>query len=89
MPTYEYKCGQCGVFEVQQRITEPPLEKCLTCGQPVSRLVGRNINVLYRAGGFHTTDYRSEGYKQREKADSKPESTPAANKAADSAKAAS
>ncbi|MDN5348073.1 MAG: hypothetical protein PWP65_1637 [Clostridia bacterium] len=80
MPTYEYRCTKCGVFETQQRITAPPLEKCPTCGGPVQRLISRNVSVLYLAPGFHTTDYRSESYKEKAKAESKE---------ADGAKAAS
>jgi putative FmdB family regulatory protein len=40
LPTYEYKCGECGEFEKEQRITDPPLKKCPHCGKPVTRLVG-------------------------------------------------
>ena len=45
MPLYDYapksgKCAKCrGRFEVVQRISEPKLRKCPTCGKPVERLV--------------------------------------------------
>jgi len=64
MPTYEYRCPQCGVFEVEQRITEDPLGQCPTCQQPVQRLISRNVNILFKGSGFHITDYRSNSYKQ-------------------------
>lgn len=80
MPIYEYKCARCGVFEMQQKITAPPLAKCPTCGEAVKRLISRNVSVLYHASGFHTTDYRSESYKEKAKAE---------NKESDTAKAAS
>lgn len=28
MPTYEYECERCGPFEVEQKISEPPLTRC-------------------------------------------------------------
>lgn len=70
MPTYEYRCQQCGVFEVEQRITEDPLKECPTCQQPVQRLISRNVNILFKGSGFHITDYRSSGYKAAAKQDS-------------------
>lgn len=41
MPTYVYECEKCGkVFEIDQRITEPALEKCPEeCGGVVHRLI--------------------------------------------------
>lgn len=59
MPTYEYRCKNCGVFEVEQRITEDPLKTCPTCGDAVQRLISRNVNILFKGSGFHITDYRS------------------------------
>ncbi|MHB1419598.1 MAG: FmdB family zinc ribbon protein [Bacillota bacterium] len=67
MPIYEYKCGECGVFEKSQRITEPALTHCPECGGQVQRIISRNINVIYKGSGFHTTDYRSENYKSSAK----------------------
>lgn len=73
MPTYDYRCEKCGRFQVTQRITEPPLEKCPTCGQPVQRLISRNVGIIFKGSGFHITDYRSEEYKKRAKEESKSE----------------
>ena len=45
MPLYDYapksgKCARCrGRFEVVQKLTEPKLKKCPTCGKAVVRLV--------------------------------------------------
>jgi len=66
VPTYEYRCPKCGVFEEFQSITAPALEKCPTCGSEVRRLVSRNVSVLYKASGFYTTDYGSNGHKPSE-----------------------
>jgi putative FmdB family regulatory protein len=67
VPTYDYRCEKCGVFEVEQRITELPLTSCPTCGGPVRRLLSRNLTILYKGSGWHCTDYRSPGYKEKAK----------------------
>lgn len=69
MPIYEYKCTRCGVFEVMQKITEEPLKTCPKCGGNVTRLIGHNVAVIYKASGFYTTDNRSKEYKEKAKED--------------------
>lgn len=59
MPTYEYRCPHCGTFEVVQRITEDPLKTCPTCGQPVNRLISRNVGIVFKGSGFYVTDSRA------------------------------
>ncbi len=59
MPTYDYRCPKCGKFTVTQKITEKALTKCPTCGAPVNRLIGQNINILYKCTGFYCTDTHS------------------------------
>lgn len=63
MPTYEYKCENCGTFEKLQSITEKPLTNCPECEGKVQRLISKNVHVLYKGGGFYTTDNRSPEYK--------------------------
>jgi predicted nucleic acid-binding Zn ribbon protein len=49
MPTYEYECGKCrGTFEVEQKISEPPLTKCARVGR------------LYVGNGFVDTSCNGE-----------------------------
>lgn len=60
MPTYEYRCEHCGRFQVKQRITESPLEKCPTCGRPVERLISRNVAIVFKGSGFYCTDNRAD-----------------------------
>ena len=82
MPTYDYRCDGCGYqFEEMQSFSADPLKTCPKCGQDqLRRLFGTGAAILFKGGGFYETDYRSEGYKKAEKADStagKPaESTP-------------
>jgi len=56
MPTYEYQCDSCGVFEVSQRITEDPLKKCPTCKSKVRRLIS-NTSFMLKGSGWYVTDY--------------------------------
>lgn len=59
MPSYDYRCPQCGKFTINQGIKEKPLQKCPTCQSPVNRLIGKNVNIIYKCSGFYTTDSRS------------------------------
>ncbi len=59
VPTYEYRCESCGVFDYFQSITSDPLQECPDCGKPVQRLISRNGNIIFKGSGWHITDYRS------------------------------
>jgi len=56
MPIYEYQCDRCGVFEVNQRITEDALKKCPTCKGKVRRLIS-NTSFMLKGSGWYATDY--------------------------------
>lgn len=57
MPTYEYRCDKCGkTFEVFQRITDDPVDKCQDCGGKVQRLVNAT-NFILKGSGWYKTDY--------------------------------
>lgn len=80
MPTYEYECPKCGVFEQFQRITEDPLRTCPTCRRKVKRLLSTGAGLLFKGSGFYITDYRSDSYKKGAKAESSaPSSKPASS----------
>jgi len=87
MPIYEYECGKCGeIFEVMQKISEPPPSRH-TCGSKrVKRLMSRTSFIL-KGEGWYVTDYgrkgKSEGDakgrkggKTGDKSADKPESAP-------------
>ena len=75
MPIFEYapdleSCEQCqGKFEVVQRMADPPLTQCPTCGKPCHRVLsaflvgGKGKNLLnpknLTAHGF--TQYKKKG----------------------------
>ena len=56
MPTYDYRCPQCGKFTITQGIKEKALESCPSCGASVHRLIGKNVNIVYKCSGFYSTD---------------------------------
>jgi len=58
MPKYDYKCDNCGIFEKVQPITEEALKTCPNCGGKVTRLISRNVNVIFKGKGFYKTEYK-------------------------------
>ena len=70
MPTYEYRCVEGHHFEQFQRMTEPPVEKCPTCGAKAERLLSTGAGILFKGSGFYITDYRSDSYKKAAAAES-------------------
>ena len=72
MPTYDYRCTLCGhEFEEFQSIKADPLKQCPECEQKgLKRLIGTGAGILFKGSGFYETDYRSEGYKKAQKAES-------------------
>ena len=80
MPVYGYRCSRGHHFEIQQRITEPPLTQCPECGAPVTR-VFYPVGIIFKGGGFYKTDSRAansdgsltpaDGSKTETKADAK------------------
>jgi putative FmdB family regulatory protein len=64
MPTYEYRCKNGHQFEQFQRMTEPPVDKCPTCGAPAERQLSAGAGLLFKGSGFYITDYRSDSYKK-------------------------
>src|SRR5438270_6555457 len=60
MPVYGYRCSRGHHFEIQQRITEPPLTQCRQCGAPVTR-VFYPVGIIFKGGGFYKTDSRGAG----------------------------
>ncbi len=57
MPTYEYRCPNGHLFELFQRMDEPPPERCEICGEgPVERVL-YPVAVHFKGSGFYSTDY--------------------------------
>jgi putative FmdB family regulatory protein len=57
MPIYEYRCPNGHLFELLQRIGDPPPDACEVCGEgPVERVL-YPVAVHFKGSGFYTTDY--------------------------------
>ena len=76
MPTYQYKCKECGnEFELFQYMSDEPVKTCPECHGEVERLIGGGAGLIFKGSGFYTTDYRSESYQKAEKAEKSQESS--------------
>jgi putative FmdB family regulatory protein len=65
MPTYQYKCDDCGEeFEEFQKISDDPIEECPSCGGRTHRLITGGAGFLLKGSGWYVTDYRSDSYKK-------------------------
>jgi putative FmdB family regulatory protein len=85
VPTYEYACELCQrVFEVRQRISDPPLTTCEACGGSIRRLLSPAPFIL-KGGGWYVTDYPSEARKKGMDAE-KPAEKPASSTGSPDAK---
>jgi putative FmdB family regulatory protein len=61
MPTYGYRCGNCGhQFEIVQRISEEPLMTCPKCQGKLSKVL-YPVGISFKGSGFYTTDYKGAG----------------------------
>ena len=69
MPTYDYECGACGHrFELFQRISEKPANKCPSCNRrKVRRLISGGGGIIFKGSGFYVTDSKSSGKKDASK----------------------
>ena len=57
MPLREYQCTRCGRrFERLQKLSDPPVTDCPTCGGPVEKLVSSPA-FHFKGTGFYATDY--------------------------------
>ena len=57
---YEYLCPSCGVFEIQQKISDAPLKECRGCQQPVQKLISRPAYIIMRGQSQPPSDIRQE-----------------------------
>jgi putative FmdB family regulatory protein len=62
MPTYEYKCRNCGhELEEFQSINDPPLVRCPACGMDsLARIMGGGAGLIFKGSGFYLTDYKKQ-----------------------------
>jgi putative FmdB family regulatory protein len=57
VPIYEYRCPNGHTFELFQRMSDAPPERCEVCGAaPVERVL-YPVAVHFKGSGFYSTDY--------------------------------
>jgi|HubBroStandDraft_5_1064220.scaffolds.fasta_scaffold67835_2 putative FmdB family regulatory protein len=66
MPFYEYECASCKFYtEVMQKISDPPLKKCPSCGKAaMKKLISAPVFRL-KGGGWYETDFKSDKESKR------------------------
>jgi len=81
MPTYSYRCTECGTaFDIQQAFTDDSLTVCPNCGGRLRKLF-HAVGVSFSGSGFYRNDSRAGETTAREKkestgSDAAPASTP-------------
>jgi putative FmdB family regulatory protein len=66
MPFYEYECQNCKFYtELMQKISDPPLEKCPSCGKKtMKKLISAPVFRL-KGAGWYETDFKSDNENKR------------------------
>jgi len=87
MPFYEYECQSCKFYtEVMQKISDPPLVKCPSCGKrTLQKLVSAPVFRL-KGSGWYETDFKSDKEDKRNLAVERDEPKPAAEESKSDAK---
>lgn len=87
MPTYEYRCFDCGhQFEEFQSIVDSPIRVCPKCGGRVERLISGGSGLIFKGSGFYVTDYKRKSDASKSER-SKEEKKPKTEKPKDKTKA--
>lgn len=88
MPTYAYKCRECGnAFDVHQTFSDDALTVCPACGGVLRKVFG-TVGVTFNGSGFYRTDSRASAAdlgpakKKKDTKDKKEKKEPAAAGAA-------
>lgn len=59
MPTYQYRCTECGEdLEVVQKFSDDPLKVCPAC-QGSLRKVFSPVGIVFKGSGFYRNDSRN------------------------------
>ena len=66
MAIYEYCCGYCGEkVEVMQKISEPPLTTCASCGQDELKKMPSISAFHLKGGGWYNQGYESKSAQEK------------------------
>jgi putative FmdB family regulatory protein len=67
MPTYAYRCPNCGhEFEKFQKITDRTRPRCPKCKAKTERVITGGAGVLFKGSGFYETDYKKAGKPEKD-----------------------
>ena len=72
MPTYQYVCAAGHAFEQVQKMSDPPIDRCPTCGAVAERRLSGGSGLIFKGSGFYITDYGKDGKGPRKDAESAP-----------------
>jgi putative FmdB family regulatory protein len=57
MPTYEYRCRDCGhTFDIVQKMSDDPLTHCPECGGELRKVFAPPA-ISFKGSGFYATDH--------------------------------
>jgi putative FmdB family regulatory protein len=57
MPTYEYRCRNCGhSFDIVQKMSDEPLTHCPECGGELRKVFAPPA-ISFKGSGFYATDH--------------------------------
>jgi putative FmdB family regulatory protein len=86
MPTYTYRCTNCGVeFDQYQSFSDVPLVKCPECGKNTLRKLFVPVGIIFKGKGFYATDNRSPSGQSSAPKDKKETATEKSDSAAPAA----
>jgi putative FmdB family regulatory protein len=67
VPTYQYRCTECGHgFEQFQSFSDDALTECPTCGGRL-RKVFNSVGIVFKGSGFYRNDSREAAAKAKSK----------------------
>jgi putative FmdB family regulatory protein len=73
MPTYGYRCTSCGhEFERFQKMTDPAVQSCETCGAPVKKML-YPVGISFKGAGFYVNDSVTSASSSEAKVETKKE----------------
>ncbi|MCC4597926.1 zinc ribbon domain-containing protein [Xanthomonas campestris pv. phormiicola] len=86
MPIYAFQCAECGhSFDRLQKLSDPDPDACPACGAPAVKRQLTAPSFRLSGSGWYETDFKKDGDKKRNLAESGSGSTGEAKPAAASA----
>jgi len=65
MPTYAYRCPNCGhEYDKFQKISDSTRARCPKCRKRGEHVISVGGGLLFKGSGFYVTDYKRAGEKR-------------------------